>query len=69
MVDLGFLRITFFIFTTSLAEPKIEKLVVPDKGKVYICCGWKEALATNLLVGLNYDVSTGLGNFIRRKQK
>ncbi|HLO38967.1 MAG TPA: biopolymer transporter ExbD, partial [Lacibacter sp.] len=31
MVDLGFLLITFFIFTTKLTEAKAFKLNVPDE--------------------------------------
>ena len=52
MVDLGFLLITFFILTTSLAKPTITKLYMPkdDTAKTLIC---ESCVLTVLPVGNN----------------
>lgn len=57
MVDLGFLLITFFMLTTTLAKPQIMALVMPDKKiKIEDAEPVKESKVLTLLLGANDKV-------------
>jgi biopolymer transport protein ExbD len=57
MVDLGFLLITFFMLTTTLAKPQIMALVMPDKDiKKEDIEPVKESKVLTLLLGGNDKV-------------
>jgi biopolymer transport protein ExbD len=57
MVDLGFLLITFFMLTTTLAKPNIMPVVMPDKKvKEEEMQATKESQVLTLLLGANDKV-------------
>lgn len=57
MVDLGFLLITFFMLTTTLAKPNILALVMPEKDiKLEDVEPVKESKVLTLLLGANDKV-------------
>lgn len=60
MVDLGFLLITFFIFTTTMSEKKVMKLFMPANGTPTPTA---ESKVLTVLLGHNSTVLTYEGNF------
>jgi biopolymer transport protein ExbD len=53
MVDLGFLLICFFVFTTSMSEPKVTDLFMPKDGPV---TPFRNSFSMTVLLGNNNKV-------------
>jgi biopolymer transport protein ExbD len=69
MVDLGFLLITFFIFTTSMTEPKSLKLAMPDDRKVTDPMNLPESGTLQILLGKDDQVWCYHGDELATIQK
>ncbi|HEX6191076.1 MAG TPA: biopolymer transporter ExbD [Chitinophagaceae bacterium] len=85
MVDLGFLLVSFFIFTSELSRPAVTDLYMPKQGKPMPV--GESTTITMLLAKDNviyyyegswdetniqrttFSVSSGIGNVIRKKQQ
>ncbi len=56
MVDLGFLLITFFMYTTTMAKPKTMELNMPSKEKTEEPSEVKKSAAMTILLSKNHRV-------------
>ncbi len=64
MVDLGFLLITFFIFTTSMTKPKALGLILPDDKPTALPTIIPESKTLSLILEGNDKLSYYFGNDI-----
>ena len=56
MVDLGFLLIAFFVFTTTLAKPTAMRLAIPDDNNIKNPSIVPASKTLNLILGANNNV-------------
>ena len=63
MVDLGFLLITFFVFTTTMSTPKVTDLFMPSDKPITIPPELPNSLALSLLLDDSNKVYYYNGNF------
>jgi len=56
MVDLGFLLVTFFVFTTTMAEPKAMKIVMPNDKDTKVTDKICETCALTVVLGDNNKI-------------
>lgn len=69
MVDLGFLLITFFIFTTSLAQPVAMNLTMPDDRPTLDPSKASDKKTLTLILGKDDNVSYYEGIFTGKLQQ
>ncbi len=65
MVDLGFLLISFFVFTTTLSQPKALMLKVPNDKNIKDSSKAPVSKTLNLILGANNTVFSYNGNDIK----
>lgn len=68
MVDLGFLLITFFVFTTTISSPSVTELYMPNDNNVTIPSKLAKSLALTLLLDKNDRIFYYHGDFVEAQK-